>query len=284
MQVLTDAKTLQVVVRDWKANDYTIAYVPTMGNLHEGHLTLVRQAQKQGSKVVVSVFVNPLQFAPGTDYEKYPRTLEQDKQLLIDNDVHILFAPDVEEIYPPQSMGNFSKVVVPQLSDILCGESRPDHFVGVTTVVTKLFNLVEPDIAYFGEKDFQQLTIIRKMVSDLCFPIKIQGVPTVRDTNGLALSSRNQYLSEQQKQTAARIYQILVSIRDDILAGKRDFTTLEQQGMEQLKAAGLKPEYLSVRQVEDLKVATESSKQLVILVAAWLGPARLIDNVVVSLS
>ncbi|MDH5325193.1 MAG: pantoate--beta-alanine ligase [Gammaproteobacteria bacterium] len=282
MQLITDVQTLHVMVRDMKAHNHTVACVPTMGNLHEGHLELVRQAKKAGHKVVVSIFVNPLQFAPGTDFESYPRTLEQDQNLLTQHDVNFLFAPDVREIYPGD-LAQVTKVVVPNLSDILCGEFRPDHFAGVTTVVAKLFHLVEPDVAYFGEKDFQQLTIIRRMVKDLCFPIDIHGVPTVRESNGLALSSRNQYLSPQQKQTAAVIYQMLSHIQEQLSQGSRNYETLEKEGMQRLNDAGLKPEYVSIRQQEDLGLPDTQSTDLVVLAAAWLGPARLIDNVKLSL-
>lgn len=271
------------MVRDWKSHDHRIAFVPTMGNLHEGHLTLVRQAQKQGHKVVVSIFVNPLQFAPGSDYERYPRTLEQDKRLLIDNDVQILFVPKLSDVYP-SDLDEVSKVVVPKISNILCGEFRPGHFEGVTTVVAKLFNLVQPDVAYFGEKDYQQLTIIRKMVTDLCFPIVVHGVATVRDSNGLALSSRNQYLDETQCRQAVAIYEALSLAKKNIMNGGRNFSEIQSRGMQQLEQAGLKPEYFSIRQAGDLSPATQSSDSLVILAAAWLGQARLIDNMIFKLS
>lgn len=288
MLVIELVQSLRQQIQAWRMQGQSIAFVPTMGNLHHGHLRLVEVANQQADKVVVSIFVNPLQFTPGTDFESYPRTLQQDKEQLENLDVDLLFSPSVSTIYP-QGMEESTKVIVPTLSDILCGAFRPGHFAGVTTVVSKLFNLVQPDVAVFGEKDYQQLLIIRRMTEDLCLPVRVVGVETVREPNGLAMSSRNQYLSEMERDAAASLYQILTDIVSRVretMAGadteRHDFHDIEQQAMQQLQVQGFRPEYLKVCYADDLSDATPDTangRDMRVLVAAWLGKARLIDNV-----
>ena len=276
---ISDIPALQNQLKHWRAQQQRVAFVPTMGNLHLGHLQLVQQAKTCGDKVIVSIFVNPLQFPPGTDYEHYPRTLKQDTKQLETLGIDVLFAPKAEDIYA-QDLEQTTKVIVPGLSDILCGEYRPGHFSGVTTIVAKLFNLVQPDVALFGEKDYQQLVIIKKMVADLGYQVEIQSVPTVREADGLAMSSRNQYLTEAQRKTAPVLYQTLLSAKNQIDSGAQ-FAQIEAGALHSLKQAGFKPEYISIRHADGLAPATDSNSPLIILAAAWLGKARLIDNVLV---
>ncbi|KPJ93945.1 MAG: pantoate--beta-alanine ligase [Gammaproteobacteria bacterium SG8_11] len=276
---ITDIASLQNQVRHWKAQQQRLAFVPTMGNLHQGHLQLIQQAKSYGDKVIVSIFVNPLQFPPGTDFEQYPRTLTEDTKKLEALGIDVLFAPEMEDVYP-QDLEKTTKVAVPELSDILCGLFRPGHFVGVTTIVAKLFNLVQPDIAVFGEKDYQQLLIIKKMVADLGFPVEIQSAPTVRESDGLAMSSRNQYLTEKERETAPLLYQTLLSAKQQIRSGTT-VAEIESNAMQALKQAGFKPDYVSIRKAQSLEPVTDVDAPLVILAAAWLGKARLIDNITV---
>jgi|TARA_R100000005_G_scaffold12657_1_gene5128 pantoate--beta-alanine ligase len=254
-----------------------------MGNLHEGHLELVRRARALADIVVVSIFVNPLQFGPNEDLDAYPRTLAADKEKLFSEGVQHLFLPDVEEMYP-EGMALQTQVQVPDLSETLCGSSRPGHFTGVTTVVSKLFNIVQPDVAVFGEKDFQQLTIIRKMVADLCMPIQIEGVATARDTDGLAKSSRNGYLSEEQRKLAPLIHATLVSCRDAVACGFDNFLQLESHARMQLLQAGFEPDYFAIRDARTLRAVNENTEEIAILAAARLGSTRLIDNVRLTLN
>ncbi len=273
---ITDIPTLQNQIKHWKAQQQRLALVPTMGNMHQGHLQLVEQAKSYGDKVIVSIFVNPMQFAPGSDYEHYPRTMKEDAKQLEALGVDVLFAPNVDDIYP-HDLSQTTKVVVPDLSDILCGEYRPGHFVGVTTIVAKLFNIVQPDIAVFGEKDYQQLVIIKKMVDDLGFPVEIHSGATVREADGLAMSSRNQYLTEAERKTAPLLFQTILSAKKQITSGA-SFAEIEADAMKALQLAGFNPEYVSIRNAETLAPASDTQHPLVILVAAWLGKARLIDN------
>ncbi|MFD2645700.1 pantoate--beta-alanine ligase [Pseudomonas japonica] len=259
-----------------------IAFVPTMGNLHSGHAALVTKAAQRADFVVASIFVNPLQFGPSEDLDKYPRTLAADQEKLLEAGCHLLFAPNVEEMYP-DGMGVQTRVSVPQLSEGLCGASRPGHFEGVATVVSKLFNMVQPDLAVFGQKDFQQLAVIRAMVRDLNMPIQIIGEPTVRAEDGLALSSRNGYLNAEQRATAPVVYRTLSQLADAIRQGRRDYPALIAEGQQALISAGLKPDYLEVRQALNLRTATDADRDLVILVAAYLGNTRLIDNLHLNL-
>ncbi len=276
MRVGTVAELRHRVGR-WRRDQLAVALVPTMGNLHRGHLELVRRAHGLADRVVVSIFVNPLQFGEGEDFDAYPRTLEQDQALLKAEGAQLLFTPGVAEIYPRPTPEQ-TRVEVPGLSDILCGASRPGHFVGVATVVCKLFNMVQPDFGVFGEKDFQQILILRRMVEDLAMPVQILGVPTVRDDDGLALSSRNGYLSEQQRRRAPALYRTLREAAAALRGGRRDFTQLEREASERLQGAGLRPDYLSIRRVIDLVPAAQGDSDLVVLGAAYLGRARLIDN------
>ncbi len=265
-------------VRAWRAQGLRVALVPTMGNLHKGHATLVAQARKHADRVVVSVFVNPLQFGPNEDFQTYPRTPDDDRALLEEYQADLLFAPEVSDMYP-QGMQQHTMVQVPELSDMLCGVVRPGHFVGVATVVAKLFNIVQPDVALFGEKDFQQLAIIKRMAIDLCMPLQVIGVPTVRESDGLAMSSRNRYLSDEQRKLAPHIHAALNAVANRLQQGQRDFVLLEQMANQQLMQAGFKPDYVSIRDADTLQLPEALSRRLVVLTAARLGRARLIDNV-----
>jgi pantoate--beta-alanine ligase len=254
-----------------------------MGNLHEGHLDLVRKARQLCDIVVVSIFVNPLQFGPSEDLDNYPRTLAADKEKLFSEGVQVLYAPAVEEIYP-EGMECQTQVRVPDLSETLCGSSRPGHFDGVSTVVNKLFNIVQPHVAVFGEKDFQQLSIIRKMVKDLCLPVQIVGVATARDEDGLAKSSRNGYLSADQRHIAPLMHQTLNSCREAIACGFDNFLQLESHARMKLLRAGFEPDYFAVRDARTLRAVTPDTEEIAILAAARLGSTRLIDNVRLSLN
>ena len=253
-----------------------------MGNLHEGHLSLIDRARQEADLVVSSIFVNPMQFGENEDLDAYPRTLEDDSKHLRSRYCDVLFAPPVSEIYP-NGLAEETRVDVPALGDYHCGASRSGHFIGVATVVTKLFNMVQPDIAVFGEKDFQQLAIIRKMVSDLCMPVSIIGVPTSREESGLARSSRNGYLSQQEKQTAAKIYQLLQHCAAQLQAGERDITALCEDAKSHLVKNGFKPDYFNIAKPTTLAPSQETDTAFVILLAAYLGSTRLIDNITVNL-
>lgn len=259
-----------------------IGFVPTMGNLHAGHISLIERSRAEDCFTVSSIFVNPLQFNDKDDLARYPRTLPQDQEKLAAAECDLLFAPDVNEMYP-NGQDEQSIVHVPVVSDGLCGGSRPGHFDGVSTVVTKLFNQVQPDMAFFGQKDFQQVAVIRKMVADLCMPITIVAVPTKRAEDGLALSSRNGYLSADERQLATGLYQTLNEIGDDLSAGK-DITELLSAARKRLDSRGFRTDYLEIRRVSDLAPATADDREVVILGAAFLGPARLIDNIQVALN
>ncbi len=282
MNTVKTVLELRAAVARARGEGKRVAFVPTMGNLHSGHAALVTKAAQRADFVVASIFVNPLQFGPSEDLDKYPRTLAADQERLLEAGCNLLFAPTVEEMYP-DGMGVQTRVSVPQLSEGLCGASRPGHFEGVATVVSKLFNMVQPDIAVFGQKDFQQLAVIRAMVRDLNMPIQIIGEPTVRAEDGLALSSRNGYLDAQQRATAPVVYRTLNQLAEGIRQGRRDFPALIAEGQQALTAAGLKPDYLEVRQALNLRPATDADRDLVILVAAYLGPTRLIDNLHLNL-
>ncbi len=267
-------------VRGWRAQGQRVAFVPTMGNLHAGHMSLIEAARQHGERFVASIFVNPMQFGPNEDYAHYPRTPREDERMLAAAGCDLMFMPDVQEIYP-NGPENAARVEVPVLSQILDGEFRPGHFQGVATVVTKLLNIVEPDAAVFGEKDFQQLTVIRRMVADLCMPMRIIGASTVREPDGLAMSSRNQYLTGAEREVAPTIHRQLQQARAQLLGGiaHRD---VETEGLAALTAAGFRPDYFVVRDPRDLQPAMPGSGELVVLVAARLGKARLIDNLRVT--
>lgn len=280
MKTLTTVKEIRAALAQERSSGHSISFVPTMGNLHDGHMALVRAGRKVTDCVVVSIFVNPMQFGQNEDLDAYPRTLEQDQEKLILEGVKYLFAPTAREMYPH---GANTRIIVPGLSDILCGASRPGHFSGVATICSKLFNIVQPDIAVFGEKDYQQLTIIRHMVDDLCIPVRIVGVETGRAQDGLALSSRNQYLSENERSVSSVLYAALVEARDKLLAGERNYHEMEQAAIEKLQAAGLRPDYFHIMSRDRLEAPTPVDGALVILAAAQLGKARLIDNVQLDL-
>ncbi len=283
MRTCNNKAQLQATVQQYRQEGQTIAFVPTMGNLHQGHLDLVRKARKLCDLVIVSIFVNPLQFGPGEDLDAYPRTMAADKEKLFSEGVNLLYAPGVEDIYP-DGMERQTVVSVPDLGDTLCGSSRPGHFDGVTTVVCKLLNIVQPDVAVFGEKDFQQLSIVRKMVSDLSMPVNIVGVATKRDEDGLALSSRNGYLTEEERRIAPLLHQTLTTCREAIACGFDNFLQLESHARMQLLQAGFEPDYFAVRDAQTLRAVTEDTAEVAILAAARLGNTRLIDNVRLSLN
>ncbi len=263
-------------VREWRAQGDRIALVPTMGNLHPGHLELVRRAQQPGQRVLVSLFVNPLQFGPREDFAAYPRTPEADRRLLEQVGADLQFTPAADEVYP-RGLSAHTRVEVPEISDMLCGASRPGHFAGVATVVCKLLQMAQPDLALFGEKDFQQLLVIRRMVEDLCMPVEIQGLATVREADGLAMSSRNAYLTAEERAQAPRLYQALRNASAALIQGCSR-PDVERIARAELESAGFRPDYVSVRRAQDLAVPEPGDRELVILAAAYLGRARLIDN------
>jgi pantoate--beta-alanine ligase len=276
MEAVTTIAAVRERVRRWRLEGRRIAFVPTMGNLHAGHVSLIEAARRHGERFVASIFVNPMQFGPNEDFAHYPRTPDRDQRMLADAGCHLMFMPEVTEIYPHGSERG-TRVEVPELSNILCGEFRPGHFEGVTTVVAKLLHIVQPDVAVFGEKDFQQLTLIRRMVADLCLPVEIIAAPTVRDTDGLAMSSRNQYLTEGERARAPALYRALLEAVRRLEAGEDDFPAIERAGTQALLAAGFRPDYFAIRRAHDLG-APHPGAPLVVLTAARLGRARLIDN------
>ena len=278
MQTVTRVTELRARVRAWRAAGDTVGFVPTMGNLHGGHMSLITLCQQRAQRSVASIYVNPLQFGLNEDFHQYPRTLEADSKLLEEAGVDLLFAPATEEVYP-LGEASVTRVEVPLLSDILCGEFRPGHFAGVATVVAKLLNMVQPDVAIFGEKDFQQLTIIRRMVEDLCLPVDIVGAPTGREPDGLAMSSRNRYLTDEERSLAPAIHRLLEKTRQRVVDGADDFAALREEGMAELARLGFSPDYFEVRRAVDLGEPLPESDALVALTAARLGKARLIDNV-----
>jgi pantoate--beta-alanine ligase len=278
MITLKEIARLRAQVAHWRAAGDRIGFVPTMGNLHEGHLELVRRARGAAQRVVVSVFVNPMQFGPGEDFNSYPRTLEQDRAKLAREGVDLLFAPGSEAIYPHGS-GETTRIEVPQVSRGLCADFRPGHFTGVATVVARLFNLVQPDVAVFGEKDFQQLAVIRRMVEDLGWPVEIAALPTVREPDGLAMSSRNQYLTARERQRAPLLYRTLCEVAARLRSGESCFTELESGAAQTLRSSGFEPDYVAIRNALTLEVPAGTGTPQVVLAAARLGKARLIDNV-----
>lgn len=273
---------LRVALNKERAAGKRIGFVPTMGNLHEGHLQLIDQAKANSDVVVSSIFVNPLQFGAGEDLDNYPRTLAADQEKLNARGCNYLFAPTDAEVYP-NGRESQTQVEVPEISDLYCGATRPGHFRGVATVVAKLFGMVQPDVAVFGEKDFQQLMVIRRMTEDLSLPVEIQGAPIARNEHGLALSSRNGYLSEQELETATVLNASLREIEAALIEGNKDFDSLIESAQQRLEAAGFKRDYLVICRRQDLQPATPEDSQLVVLAAAYLGPARLIDNLQINL-
>lgn len=282
MQTCQRVSDLRAQLAQARNNGKRIALVATMGNLHEGHLQLIRLAKTLADVVVASIFVNPLQFGLNEDWEQYPRTLERDSSMLSAEGCDLLFCPTEMDMYP-NGMETQTKVEVPTMTNILCGASRPGHFLGVTTVVAKLLNMVQPDTAIFGIKDYQQLTVIRRMVEDLCIPVQVVAAPIARADDGLALSSRNSYLTAEERPRAVALYQVLNQARDAIQAGSRDYAAIETAAQQQLSQAGMRPDYFSIRQAKTLEPASAVDTDLVLLGAVYLGKTRLIDNVTLTI-
>lgn len=277
MQTVTDAAALRATVRGWRAAGHNVGFVPTMGNLHAGHHSLLKLARARADRVVASVFVNPTQFGPGEDFERYPRTLAQDQAGLAEAGCDVLFAPEVSTMYPFGPAASVS-IHVPVITDTLEGAHRPGHFDGMATVVAKLFSLVQPDLAVFGQKDYQQLKVVERMVADLSLSVKVMSAPTLREEDGLAMSSRNQYLSTQERTRAPQIYATLTQMRE-LFAQGHNWQALEQAAKARLERAGFVPDYVAIRRADDLtEPAAEQRDGLVALVAARLGGTRLIDN------
>lgn len=281
MHVVTSKQELAEHIAEWRHNDEHVALVPTMGSLHAGHLALVELAREHAERVVVSIFVNPTQFAEGEDFDDYPRSLERDKLRLKTTATDLIFAPEATTVYP-FGIENATIVSVPGLTENFCGASRPGHFDGVTSVVARLFALVQPDIAVFGQKDYQQQLVIRRMAEDMNLPVSIITSETIREDDGLALSSRNAYLDEEQRAIAPTLYAELTAVGEELQNGRRDFAELESAARQRLTDAGFVVEYFAIRRALDLEVPDRDCDDLVVLVAAKLGDARLIDNIVVT--
>lgn len=277
MITCSDINTTLSILHNERKQNQRIALVPTMGNLHAGHLSLIETAKANADKVVVSIFVNPAQFGPNEDYAQYPRTLDEDCKALTAAGVDLLFTPEAKLLYPEGTEAHTS-VKVPGLSEGLCSNTRPQFLQGVTTIVCKLFNLIQPDIAVFGEKDYQQLRCVQKMVHDLCMPIEVIGVPTKRESNGLAMSSRNQYLLPEQRKHAALLYQSLCALVQKLQSRQASIDDVEQETVASLNRQGFISDYVSVRTQADLKIPSTET-ELVVLAAAYLGSTRLIDNI-----
>jgi len=282
MKTVTSISSVREQVAAWRLAGEKVAFVPTMGNLHQGHLRLVERALERANRVVVSIFVNPLQFGEGEDLEAYPRTPQEDAAKLEAAGVDMLFLPEEQEIYPRGREG-VTFVELPGISDVLCGASRPGHFRGVATVVCKLFNIVQPDIACFGRKDYQQLAVLKRMVEDLNLPVEMVGVETVREADGLAMSSRNGYLTADERRIAPALYQTMQELGERLKRGETDYAGLERLGAEALQQRGLQPDYLVIRCSDDLCEPRGGEDVLVILAAVYLGRARLIDNLLIKL-
>lgn len=283
MLIIETLPLLRQHIRRLRQEGKRVALVPTMGNLHDGHMKLVDEAKARADVVIVSIFVNPMQFDRPDDLVRYPRTLQEDCEKLNKRKVDYVFAPAVEEIYP-QGLEGQTYVDVPGLSTMLEGASRPGHFRGVSTIVSKLFNLIQPDIACFGEKDFQQLALLRKMVADMSYDIEIVGVPIIRAKDGLALSSRNSYLTAEQRKIAPGLYNVMNSIAEKLIAGNRELQEIIAIAEQELNEKGFRADDIQIRDADTLQELTETSKRAVILAAAWLGQARLIDNQSVTLA
>ena len=281
MRTVHSLKELKTILRGYRRQGKTIGLVPTMGNLHEGHVSLVRKAAEMADVVVTSIFVNPMQFGAGEDLDTYPRTLGEDQDKLASAGCTLVFAPSANEVYP-EGLAKQTQVVVPDVSDGHCGASRPGHFEGVATVVAMLFHMVQPDLAVFGEKDFQQLAVIRKMVRDLMMPVDVVGAPTVREDDGLAKSSRNGYLTPDQRKIAPVVHQTLQATAGKIADGRTDFQTLENEAEQNLGEAGLRVDYFNIVNSQTLKPATPDDQEITLLVAAFIGTTRLIDNLSVT--
>ena len=283
MKLITEVANLRALVESWRCQNLSIAFVPTMGNLHQGHLSLIDLAKQHADRVIASVFVNPLQFGEGEDFDRYPRTLDDDRAKLASHDCDALFSPSVQAVYPDGSITTRVQAS-PALSNKLEGAARPGHFDGVCTVVAKLFNLVQPDIAIFGQKDYQQWRVIQTMVADLNWPIRLIKAPIGRDADGLALSSRNQYLTAQQRQIAPKLYVCLSDIAQALMSGNRNFERLSQTACDRLLAEGFdQVDYISIVNASSLEPAQTTDRKLVILATARLGSTRLLDNIELTL-
>ncbi|WP_150912300.1 pantoate--beta-alanine ligase [Marinobacter halotolerans] len=281
MRTVHTLKELRTMLRGYRQKGKRIALVPTMGNLHEGHISLVRRASETADIVVTSIFVNPMQFGASEDLDSYPRTLQADQEALEKAGSTLVFTPSNDEIYP-EGLARQTRVIVPEVSEGHCGASRPGHFEGVATVVTMLLNMVQPDVAVFGEKDFQQLAVIRKLTRDLMMPVEIVGAPTIREKDGLAKSSRNGYLSKSERAIAPVVYRTLQEAADKIQQGRTDFKTIEDEASKALSDAGLRPDYFNISNSLTLKPASAEDTDITLLTAAFLGTTRLIDNLSVS--
>ena len=281
MKVVDSIASLRALIGEWKRQGSSVGFVPTMGNLHDGHLKLVKRAKAHNDKVIISIFVNPMQFGANEDLDAYPRTIEDDKAKLIGEGADAVFLPSVQDMYPA-GLDVQTFVEVPGISDVLCGASRPGHFRGVATVVSKLFNMVQPDDAFFGEKDFQQLQVIRTMVRDLSMAVTVHGVPTEREASGLAMSSRNGYLSTEEKAKASLIYQAMQKMKLAIEQGDTNFADIENSAISELEKEGFKNDYVKVVNAQTFMPATTDDKQLVIVVALFMGTTRLIDNLQIT--
>ena len=282
MESIFDVESLRAQSKTWRLSGLTVAIVPTMGNLHSGHLSLLDRAKDLADRTLVSIFVNPIQFGVGEDYDSYPSTIKEDLQKLEIAGVDTVFMPDLKELYPGGTEVD-TRITVPEISDILCGEYREGHFSGVATVVAKLLINSMPDYALFGEKDFQQVLVIRRMVIDMLLPVQIVSMPTCRETDGLAMSSRNRYLSRQERGKSPAIYSALQSAVQSLRNGALTVEEIEQKGVIYLTEMGMKVEYFSIRRQKDLLPVNSSDRDIVILTAVWLGSARLIDNLKVTL-
>ena len=283
METVYSLEALRHTIVGWRRAGARIAIVPTMGNLHAGHISLLERARLLADRTVVSIFVNPIQFGKGEDYARYPSTLDADKEKLAAAGLDLLFAPNLGELYPG-GIEEDTRITVPGLSTILCGQYRPGHFSGVATVVAKLFINVQPDVALFGEKDYQQVLVIKRLVHDLLMPVEIIGMPIIREADGLAMSSRNAYLKPDERERAPKIFASLNVAAAKLEQQTQSLIAIETAAMAELAAAGFRPEYFSIRRAADLTAPQLDDRSLQILVAAWLGGARLIDNVRVELS
>ena len=281
MKVVDSIASLRALIGEWKRQGSSVGFVPTMGNLHDGHLKLVKRAKAHNDKVIISIFVNPMQFGANEDLDAYPRTIEDDKAKLIGEGADAVFLPSVQDMYPA-GLDVQTFVEVPGISDVLCGASRPGHFRGVATVVSKLFNMVQPDDAFFGEKDFPQLQVIRTMVRDLSMAVTVHGVPTEREASGLAMSSRNGYLSAEGKTKASLIYQAMQKMKLAIEQGDTNFADIENSAISELEKEGFKNDYVKVVNAQTCMPAAADDKQLVIVVALFMGATRLIDNLQIT--
>jgi pantoate--beta-alanine ligase len=279
MLIVRDIPTVRKTLAEWRHQGDSVAVVPTMGNLHAGHLSLLDIAAQTAQRVVVTLFVNPMQFDRRDEVARYPRTFQRDCEKLIAQGVDLLFCPDDSVIYP-HGTENITRVEVPGLTEILCGAHRPGHFTGVTTVVTKLFNILQPHVAVFGEKDYQQVQVIRRVCEDLNFPVRIVAGPTIREDDGLAMSSRNNYLTASEREQAPLLRQTLLETAGTVIAGERDFARLEQAAIENLRNHGFTPDYVSFRARDLGEPAQRETSELIVLASVWLGKARLLDNVI----